>query len=81
MTTAAAFPKLRTMTPERAIHILGDLAPACAVTAESRPNYYGGAWVVWARVDDYARPLTQFAEPFSAARWVNRFDALLAEAK
>jgi hypothetical protein len=60
------------------------------LTATSTPNRYGGAWIVWAEyetiIEDDAgnfdsivegRVVTQFAEPFSAARWINAwYDAL-----
>jgi len=60
------------MNIARAIQIIPHDA---VITATCRPNYYGGAWVVWARyfvgTVEQIRPVTQFAEPFSAARWVN----------
>lgn len=60
------------MNVQRALQVI----PAEAVvTAECRVNFYGGAWIIWARMaDGYERPVTQFAEPFSAAHWLAEYD-------
>jgi hypothetical protein len=74
------------MNVERALKIIPEEA---VLSAESVPNYFGGAWVVWAYWLDYERdpdeparlystaikrPVTQFAEPFSAARWLAEYN-------
>lgn len=70
------------MIPQRALKIL---PPEAEISAECVPNFYGGAWVVWARWDRREgedgperkeRPLTQFVQPALAARWVHEFDRL-----
>ena len=58
------------MNVQRALKIIPREA---VISAECKPNFYGGAWVIWARMDGYERPVTQFTEPFSAARWVHTY--------
>lgn len=58
------------MNVTRALKILEPFLGSVTVSAHTD----GNAWVVWAEVEDYKRPLTQFTEPFSAAQWVNEFD-------
>jgi hypothetical protein len=61
------------MSPDRAARVV----PAEAVlTAETRVGYYGSAWMIFARMDGYERPVTQFAshDPFRAARWLADFE-------
>jgi hypothetical protein len=72
------------MNPQRAILVLEDILDKVEVYDLSIPNYYGGAWVIYARTWDrqtgeFKRPLTQFAEPFSSARWLQEFETLRAE--
>lgn len=67
------------MTPEYARKILGAFASTAVITARTTVNYYGGAWVIYARIAaDYERPLTQFAanDPWHAARWINDYERL-----
>jgi hypothetical protein len=65
------------VSPERARLVV----PADAVlSAECRTNYFGGAWVIIARLPGYERAMTIFgaADPFGAARWLADYDRLCA---
>lgn len=68
------------MTPERAIDILGGLAPSVTVTATTQPGRFGGDWVITATLGDCSRTLTQTPSAFIAARWISTFDRLAARA-
>lgn len=67
------------MSPERAHTII----PTDAIlSAECRPNTFGGAWIIWARQSNNdERPVTIFSarDPFGAAHWLADFDRLRYE--
>ncbi len=63
------------MNVQRALKVLPREAE---LSGECVPNYYGGAWMIWARWTDedgwHERPVTQFVHPALAARWLHDYD-------
>lgn len=65
------------MNPTRALKIIPREA---VLTAETRSDRYGGAWVIVARMDGYERVVTQFSasDAFGAAHWLASYNAGIA---
>lgn len=64
------------MTPERARGFLGDLSDVVSLRATTTVGTHGNAWVIWAEIGEYRRPITQSRDVYGLCRWMRLFREL-----